>query len=626
MDKWKKRSVDLFTSLAFGSEGGASVVPYYPQKLMISAREQRFFTRTIPEKQGISSKRIYNMLCELEAESRANVHSLLILRDGEVICECSRDGYGTNIAHISHSMSKSVTGMVIGQLWDRGKIRLDDKITDFFPEIKYRDKRAGQIVVEHLLTMSCGIDFAELGSITDRGWTEAFFASSLKFAPGSRFLYNSMNTYILAAIAERVSSAPFIDLVRQGIFAPLEISNYYWEKGPEGIEKAGWGLYLSVESWAKLGYMFLSGGEFFGKRILSEGWVKMCRETKAVSPGENGDFNYTYQMWKARGAEEFLFNGMLGQNVWICPKNGIVAVISGGNNELFADSPALEIIRKHLGGELSDNLNNSDVGVLIEKSDTFFDSRRWVHPSPKSRGLLALIGLRPKRAFPPIWQPLIGRYVINKNNHGILPLIVRAMQNNLECSLDEIFFERHGEELEMVVVESGKRLRIPIGIYEYKTATVDFRGEKYIVKSMAEAVFHPQSQTEYRIEILFPELSSTRMIRIKRQSPDRIIIALSESPNEKIIEKYLDSMTNSVSVISIAFNILERRLGKGFIADAMKKTFNPILVGANVQYSGYEKIIEQENYRSSEELNSVRLIRAVVDRFFKEPPQSSSEK
>ena len=242
MDKWKRRSVDLFTSLAFGSDGGASVVPYYPQKISVSSREARFFPRSIPENQGISSKRIYNMLCELEAEKKANVHSLMILRDGEVICECSRDGYGVNTAHVSHSMSKSVCGMVIGQLWDRGEVRLDSRVIDFFPEIKYKDKRFSQITVEHLLTMSCGIDFAELGSITDRNWTEAFFASSLKFSPGSRFLYNSMNTYILAVIAERVTSKPFLELVKYGLFEPMGIENFLWEKGPEDVAKAGWGL------------------------------------------------------------------------------------------------------------------------------------------------------------------------------------------------------------------------------------------------------------------------------------------------------------------------------------------------------------------------------------------------
>ena len=66
MENWKKRSVDLIASLFLGAEGGGSVVPYYPQKYKISGEERRYFVRTSPERQGISSKRICAMLSELE--------------------------------------------------------------------------------------------------------------------------------------------------------------------------------------------------------------------------------------------------------------------------------------------------------------------------------------------------------------------------------------------------------------------------------------------------------------------------------------------------------------------------------------------------------------------------------
>ena len=115
MERWKKRSVELLSSLAFGSEGSPSVVPYYPQKTEVYGHEERSFLRNVPERHGISSKRIYNLLCELEGEMRANIHNLLIMVDGEVIAECSRDGYGINTWHLSHSMSKTVTEMVLIQ-------------------------------------------------------------------------------------------------------------------------------------------------------------------------------------------------------------------------------------------------------------------------------------------------------------------------------------------------------------------------------------------------------------------------------------------------------------------------------------------------------------------------------
>jgi hypothetical protein len=175
MEKWKKRSIDLLTSLAFGKGGDSSVVSFYPQKTRLGDREEKFFRRSTPEHHGISSKRIYNMLCELESEGRANIHSLLLLADGEVISECSSDGYSVNSWHVSHSMAKTVTGMIIGILVDDGILDVGMRLADIFPDVPYKDKKFSLITIDHLLSMTAGVEFAEVGAITENNWTETFF-------------------------------------------------------------------------------------------------------------------------------------------------------------------------------------------------------------------------------------------------------------------------------------------------------------------------------------------------------------------------------------------------------------------------------------------------------------------
>ena len=625
MEKWKKRAVDLLTSLAFGGGSDPTVVPYYPQKTMINMPEERFFTRAAPEKHGISSARIYNMLCELEGERYANIHTLMVLRHGEVISECSADGYGTNSWHISHSMAKTVCGMVIGTLVDEGRLKISDRLVDVFPEIEYRDKKFSLITVEHLLTMTSGVDFAEAGAVTDSQWTATFFSANVKFIPGTKFAYNSMNTYILARIAERVSGRSFGELARERIFTPLGIKNYLWEKGPEGTEKGGWGLYMSAESWAKLGFMMLSGGVFLGKRILSPEWVKKSTTVKAIAPEFSGNFNYAYQLWTARRNDEYLFNGMLGQNVWICPKNDIVVVMLGGNNELFQASPALEIVRKHLGGRITDRNFRRDLVSLREKEAIFFDSRRWVRPREKGRGLLCWLGIRPRETFDNRWEAVLGRYVFAENNVGMLPLIVRAMQNNLFCYIEELCFRRKGEELYLDYIERGETFSINVGLYCYKTNILNVRGEVYIVQAMGEAVICADGQIEYRIVLLPSETASVRRLAIKRRE-DRITVQFGESPNDRVIENMLSHYSKGNSAISLGVNIIERRLGEGSIVAILKKTFNPTLVGADTARSGYEKIIDEENIRAADEAERVKAIRAVVDRFFKENGRGEEEK
>ena len=618
MEKWKKRSIDLMTSLVFGSRGDPTVVSYYPQKTKISMPEESFFKRSTPERHGISSKRIYNMLCELEAERRANMHNLMILCDGEVISECSSDGYDVNLWHISHSMSKTVCGMVIGTIVDEGGLHVDEKIIDIFSEMQHKDKRFSQITVEHLLSMTSGVDFAEPGSVTEKNWTEAFFTSMVRFVPGTKFAYNSMNTYILARIAERITGKSFDELVRERIFKPLGITNYFWEMGPEGTEKGGWGLYLSAESWAKIGYMVLCDGNFLGRRILSKNWVCMSSTVKAIAPEFNGNFNYAYQMWTARNNDEILFNGMLGQNVWICPKNRLVVVMQSGNNELFQASSALEIIRKYLGCSIQDRLDRKDYKILQEKENMFFEYRKWVRPKERNRGILCWLGIRPRYTFDTDWNNMLGNYAFASNNVGILPLIVRAMQNSLNSEIEEMTISREGDDLYLSIVEGGENIRIRVGLYGYESGILNIRGEQYIVRALGEVEKTRNGENLYKIELIFPETASTRRLVIKQQSKGIINLQFSEVPNNRIVEGLLSRYSETSSTIGFAVDLLERRLGDGVVAATIDKKFNPVLVGANREYPEWNKIIDKENKRISEESKRVRLIRALVDRFFKE--------
>lgn len=617
MEKWKRRSIDLVTSLIFGGREDMTVVQYYPQKTRVSEIEDRYFPRTIPEKKGISSRRLYAMLCELEGERRANIHGIKVLRGGEVICECCAPGYDDKIWHVAHSMSKTVTGMVIGRLCDDGVIDTDVRLVDIFPELTYKDKKFPLITVHHLLSMTSGVEFAEVGAITERGWTESFFASAVKFAPGSKFSYNSMNTYILARIAERVTGRGFLSLAEEYIFAPLGINNYLWEIGPEGSEKGGWGLYMSSESWAKLGVMLLGGGAFEGRRILSPEWAELSSSVKAISPRENGSFNYAYQMWVGRSSDEVLFSGMLGQNVWLCSKNDIVVVMNGGNNELFQASPALEIVRKYLGGRIDDRLNFRDAKMLAEKQSDFFNCRRWARPQERGRGLLYALGIKPRTPFDSRWSAILGRYALGTNGVGMLPLIVRTMQNSLNSRIEEIALAREGEGVALEYRESGENFRIPVGLYDYKESRIIIRGEKYIVRAIGEAT-EGKFGREYRIELVFPETACTRRLVIRKRGRGKISVEMSETPNERLALGFLREYSRSNSVLSLTVEIIERRFGKGTVEKTIARTFNPTLVAADTSHPGYEKIVDEENKKTTDEQNKVRFIRSLVDRFFKE--------
>ena len=291
MERWVKRTIELGAGLVFTGKSNPSVIPYYPQKTAVSGEEEQYFHRTYPEKKGVSSGRLLAMLSALEKDRRSNIHSLICLKDGEVICECSHPGYSVNTWHLSHSMSKTVTGIAIGMLVDDGRLDINTPLCDIFPERAYNDPNFDKITVKHLLTMTSGIKFSEAGSVTEARWMDAFFASSCAFLPGTDFAYNSMNSYILATIVVKLTGKSLTKFLDERLFGPLHITNRFWEVSAEGVEKGGWGLYLSAESWAKIGYMMLNGGVFDGKRILSESWVRESHQRHAKTPESIGRFD-----------------------------------------------------------------------------------------------------------------------------------------------------------------------------------------------------------------------------------------------------------------------------------------------------------------------------------------------
>ena len=622
MERWVKRTIELASGLAFTGKTNPSVIPYYPQKTEISGVEEQYFHRTYPEKKGVSSGRLLAMLNALEKDKRVNLHSLICLKDGEVICECAHPGYGVNTWHLSHSMSKTVTGIAIGMLVDDGLVTTDTLLHDIFPEYHSKDANIEKITVKHLLTMTTGVRFCEAGSVTETRWTDAFFASSCAFEPGSEFAYNSMNSYILAHIVVKLTGKSLTEFLDERLFGPLYITNRFWEKSAEGIEKGGWGLYLSAESWAKIGYMMLSGGVFEGQRILSERWVGESHQRHVATPDTIGHFDYGYQMWSSAEGDDYLFNGMLGQNVWICPHNDLVVVILAGSNELFQNSPARTIVEKYLSMDLSNDLVEScfsgDLIDLRRAENNFFESRHWIRPYVQKKGIGYRLGLRSNSHYPEEWNNIIGKYHFSKNNVGMVPLVIRAMQNNFPSTLDGVEFEREGDSIYFVYAEGGVRYRLEVGFSDFKESVIDLHGEKYIVRVIGEAMEDEDRNMLYKLELLFPELPNTRMIKFSFTEDDQLLVRMSEMPNEKIANVFLKEMNGTNPKLSAYMDMIEKRIGKNTANKRVSDTFAPRLIGARIGSENYSRIMDEEREKLKLGEKTAKVVDSIIDKLLRD--------
>ena len=275
-----------------------AVIP--PQKTdIVKISEEEFFPRATPEACGISSADIFKYIEAIKNDTSLNMHNIMILRKGKVVFECSFKGSDIKIPKMTFSACKSITSLAVGMLIDEGKLSFDESVFDIFgDEINFIDrKKMSSITVRDLLTMRSSVVFNEAEALVSQNYLKGFFSSSTSGKVGETFNYNSLNTYVLSAIVLKRSGEHISKYLEKRLFSPLGIKDYMWETCPMGIEKGGWGLYISPENIAKIGILVMNGGVFDGKRIISENYIKEALTPHAKAPKDYGAFNSGYQIW-----------------------------------------------------------------------------------------------------------------------------------------------------------------------------------------------------------------------------------------------------------------------------------------------------------------------------------------
>src|SRR5699024_4911566 len=148
--------------------------------------------------------------------------------------------------------------------------------------VSYRRFRS--LTVRHLLTMTSGVDFDEVGAVTEEDWVKCYFESGVRFEPGAEFAYNSMNSYLLSAIVRERTGQGLSQVLRPRVFVPLGFGRVHWETCPRGIEKGGWGLYLCPEDMAKIGQLLLQKGRWNGRQLVSEEFLREMTRKQVDTP------------------------------------------------------------------------------------------------------------------------------------------------------------------------------------------------------------------------------------------------------------------------------------------------------------------------------------------------------
>ena len=261
----------------------------------------------------------------------------LIIKNDSIWHESYFDGFGKDSKTNSFSMAKSVVTMALGKAIMDGKIKsLDQKVTDFFPELK--GEFAKEVTVGDLSSMASGLNWDEKYYSPFSIVTRAYFDDELKEVilgleinekPGKSFKYLSGATQLLAMCIEKATGEYLSDYVSKNFWQPMGAENEaLWQLDHEndGIEKAYCCIASNARDFARFGKLYKQNGKWKGKQLLDSAFVQ-----KTITPRFEASPEYGYGWWMAKflGKDIYYMRGHLGQFVIVIPKDDIIIVRLG---------------------------------------------------------------------------------------------------------------------------------------------------------------------------------------------------------------------------------------------------------------------------------------------------------
>jgi hypothetical protein len=234
----------------------------------------------------------------------------------------------------------------VGIAIDENLLRLDDRVMTFFPDKRTNrvSDNMAEMTVRDLLMMASGVkpDWTMRNNSMD--WVKDWLAKPVDDKPGSLFQYDSMCTFMLSAIVQRVTGYTMLEYLQKKLFDPMHITVADWETSPDGINTGGWGLRVQAETMAKLGQLLLNKGNWNGEQLVNADYVTAaCSRlidggAKETVPPTDGNQGYGYQVWQSKWPGSFRADGAMGQYTVVVPQEDLVVVILGmklyGHEEL----------------------------------------------------------------------------------------------------------------------------------------------------------------------------------------------------------------------------------------------------------------------------------------------------
>ena len=218
-----------------------------------------------------------------------------------------------------YSVAKAFTVTAIGMLYDKKLLTPDSLLTDILSKHLPNniDPKWHKVTLHHLMLhkagFGCGmldIDCEDASLYPTTDYLKIVLSTELKYEPGTVYQYTDAAFYLLSRVVFELTNTDLSDVLRPALMDTMRFKEYSWSVCPMGYSIGATGLYLRTEDVAKLGILYINGGNWKGTQIISKEWVDLVLK--------NGyEFSALRGGWYGKG-------GMCGQLLMFNPEKGKV--------------------------------------------------------------------------------------------------------------------------------------------------------------------------------------------------------------------------------------------------------------------------------------------------------------
>lgn len=249
-------------------------------------------------------------------EGKTLTQGVAVIHDGRLIYErYAGSGGNGNTPLLTNSMTKMLTGTLVGMMLAEGRLTLDAPA----PVAEWANSADPRhaITLKNLLEMRSGLTWQEDASTSHASVLSAMLFNSydaaaraanqpLESAPDAGFKYSTGTSTLLARLvrdAEGGSQHDRLSLVQRRLFVPLGMANSVIEPDASGTFLGGTRTFSTARDWARFGQLFLNRGQWNGQTLVSPDWIDYATTPVSSWPRPDGILHHGRHWWLNRGPD-----------------------------------------------------------------------------------------------------------------------------------------------------------------------------------------------------------------------------------------------------------------------------------------------------------------------------------